>query len=104
MGLRDFFVEHALADGPRYDKLIPKIRFELNEADLCKSWSFFEFIVKSEGEKGQRLLRATCKRARNKSTLINSLREDGASLYEIEGENFYAWIDDRWRAWVTKNP
>ena len=104
MGLRDFFVEHALADGPRYDKLIPKIRFELNEADLCKSWSFFEFIVKSEGEKGQRLLRATCKRAHNKSTLINSLREDGATLYELEGVNFYAWIDDRWRAWATKNP
>jgi len=104
MGLRDFFIEHALADGPRYDKLIPKIRFELNEADLCKSWSFFEFIVKSEGEKGQRLLRATCKRASNKSTLINSLREDGASLYELEGVNFYVWIDDRWRAWATKNP
>ena len=104
MGLRDFFVEHALASGPRYDKLIPKIRFELNEADLCKSWSFFEFIVKSEGEKGQRLLRATCDRARNKSTLVNSLREDGAELYEIEGENFYIWIDDRWRAWATKNP
>lgn len=104
MGLRDFFVEHALADGPRYDKLIPKIRFELNEADLCKSWSFYEFIVKSEGEKGQRFLRATCKRARNKSTFINSLREDGASLYDLKGQNFYVWIDDRWRAWATKNP
>jgi len=104
MGLRDFFVEHALAAGPRYDKLIPKIRFELNEADLCKAWSFYEFIVKSEGEKGQRLLRATCKRASNRSTLVNSLREDGAALYDLKGVNFYVWIDERWRAWATKNP
>ena len=104
MGLRDFFVEHALAEGPRYEKLIPKIRFELNEADLCKGWSFYEFLVKSEGLNGQLLLRATCKQARNKSTFINSLREDGASLYELKGENFYTWIEERWRAWATKNP
>jgi len=103
MGLREFFVEHALAEGPRYDKLIPKIRYELNEADLCKSWSFYEFLVKSEGEKGQRLLRATCNQARNRNTLINSLREDGATLYELVDVDFYKWIEDRWRGWVTKS-
>jgi len=102
MGLRDFFVEHALAEGPRYDKLIPKIRFELNEADLCKGWSFYEFLVKSEGEIGQRFLRATCRQARNRSTFINSLREDGAALYELSGEDFYKWIDARWREWAIK--
>ncbi len=100
MGLRDFFVEHALAEGPRYDKLIPKIRFELNEADLCKGWSFYEFLIKSEGLKGQLLLRATCRQARNKNTFLNSLREDGATLYELKGKDFYKWIEERWRTWV----
>jgi hypothetical protein len=102
MGLRDFFVEHALADGPRYDKLIPKIRFEFNEADLCKAWSFYEFIVKSEGEKGQRLLRANCRQARNKGTMVNNLRDDGAELYELKDEDFYKWIEEKWRAWATR--
>ena len=103
MGLREFFTAHALADGPSYDKLIPKIRYELNDADLCKAWSFYEFLVKSEGEQGQRLLRMNCRRASNKSTLINGLREDGAALYELSGEDFYKWIEARWRAWATKS-
>ncbi|MDE0892881.1 MAG: hypothetical protein OSB14_11915 [Planctomycetota bacterium] len=100
MGLRDFFTEHALSDGPRIDKLISKISFELNDADLCKAWSFYEFLVKSEGIKGQLFLRAACRQAVNRITLINSLREDGATLYDLIEEDFYKWIDERWRTWV----
>ena len=33
--------------------------------------------------------------------MINGLREDGAALYELSGEDFYKWIEARWRAWAT---
>jgi len=58
---RDVYNEVALIHGRPIDQLALKRLFEMDDADLAKSWSFFDFIARKRGAAGQRWLRAAGK-------------------------------------------
>ena len=100
LGLRDAFNAMALAEGPKIDKLSMKTLFELENADLAKSWSFFDYLARKMGKKGQQWLRAGCKASVKEKSMINDWREDSNELYEIEGIDIFKKLDDEWRAFA----
>lgn len=102
-GRRDVYNEVALTKGRPIDQLALKLLFEMDDADLAKSWSFFDYVARKEGKAGQLWLRAAGKFAGGKKTFIQKWREaGGAALGVSPGEAFRA-IEKRWRAYADND-
>ena len=100
MGYRDIMNASARNEGPRVDRLMVKKLFEMENGDISKSWSFFEYVARRGGAKGQRWMRAACKLAGNRATFLEELRKVSEELYEVSGENVYIVLDDLWRGYA----
>lgn len=99
-GFRDWLNEMALERGPRIDRLALKTLFEMEDPDLAKSWSFFDFIAREEGREGQEWLRAHCQATREEA-MINRWRELSEGIWELEpGVDVFRAVDDRWRIYA----
>jgi hypothetical protein len=99
-GRRDLYNAIALELGRPIDQLARKDLFELDDADLAKSWSFFDYIARSEGKPGQLWLRSAGKHSHNAQTFIAAWRKDAATILGVdEGEAFKA-LDARWRSFA----
>jgi hypothetical protein len=97
LGLRDFYNALALDAGPPIDKLAPRELFSFEDADIAKAWSFYDFVVKKEGKKGQFLLRAACETSKDKATFIQKWREKVNQIFAFDQGDVFKAIDDRWR-------
>jgi len=102
-GRRDVYNEVALTKGRPIDQLALKILFEMDDADLAKSWSFFDYVARKEGKAGQLWLRAAGSFAGARKTFIQKWREaGGAALGVSPGEAFRA-IEQRWRSYADND-
>jgi hypothetical protein len=100
LGYRDILTKSALDEGPRIDRVMLKNLVEMENADLAKSWSFFEYVARTGDLAGQRWLRSACEKAHNKASFLNDLRPISEELYGVKGEDVYKVLDDRWRAYA----
>ena len=100
MGYRDILIAAALADGPRIDRVMLKRLFDMENGDLAKSWSFFDYISRETDITGQRWMRAACELASNRGTFIDGLRTTSEELYGVTGEDVFQVLDDRWRKYA----
>ncbi|HTF89767.1 MAG TPA: hypothetical protein VK843_15245 [Planctomycetota bacterium] len=97
LGLRDFYNALALDSGPSIDKLAIRELFSFEDADVAKSWSFYDFVVKKEGKNGQRLLRAACEASADKATLLQKWRDKTNQIYSFDQGDVFKALDTRWR-------
>jgi hypothetical protein len=97
MGLRDYYNAIALDNGPPIDKLATRELYSFEDADVAKAWSFYDFLVKKEGKKGQLFLRAACQFANDKATFIQKWRDKCNIIYDVESGDVFKAIDTRWR-------
>ena len=100
MGMRDFYNSLALELGPPIDKLALKELYTFDEQDVAKSWSFFDFITKKEGKRGQQFLRAACEFSMDKATFLQKWRAKSNTIYEVKDGDVFKAIDERWRAFA----
>jgi hypothetical protein len=96
-GLRDWYNALALESGPTIDRLAMKTVFEMGDADLAKSWSFFDFVARKCGKQGQLFLRAACTCARNPKTFIPDWRKQSQQIFELTGQDVFTALENRWR-------
>ncbi|HVS11414.1 MAG TPA: hypothetical protein VMS76_16200 [Planctomycetota bacterium] len=97
LGLRDFYNSLALDEGRPIDILAIRDLYGMDDADLAKSWSFFDFIAHKEGKAGQLFLRAMCQAAREKASFVKDWRAKAEEIYDVQGEDVFKLIDERWR-------
>jgi len=97
LGLRDYFNALAIEKGPTIDKLALKGLFDMEDADMAKSWSFFDFIAKKCGKQGQLFLRACCNASRTKATFVKDWRAKAEEIFDVKGQDVFAVIDKRWK-------
>jgi hypothetical protein len=97
LGLRDYFNALALEKGLPIDKLAMKKLFEMEDADIAKSWSFFDFIAKKCGKEGQLFLRAGCDASRTPATFIKDWRAKSEEIFDVHGQDVFAVIEKRWK-------
>jgi len=102
-GRRDLYNAIALELGRPIEALARKPLYELDDADLAKSWSFYDYLARAEGKPGQLWLRSAGKHAHDEKNFIANWRSDAAKILGVaEGEAFRA-IDARWRAFAQSS-
>jgi len=100
IGLRSIYNALALSNTDRIDKLGLKHLSEMEDADLAKSWSLFDYVAKDMNKDGQVWLRAGCINATNRRSFIKGWRADSEAIFATEGEDVFKVLDDRWRAYA----
>lgn len=100
--IRSYFNGLALEEGPKLSTLAIKTLFEMEDADLAKAWSLFDYMGRSEGEDGQLVLRAHCHSGTRDEGMINSWREKANAILGVDGEDVFQVIEDRWRAYAER--
>lgn len=99
-GRRDLYNAIALELGKPIEQVARKSLFELDDADLAKSWSFFDYVARAEGKPGQLWLRAAGEHSHDASTFLADWRADAAEILGVDpGEAFRA-VEARWKAFA----
>ena len=111
LGERYAYNQLALDQGQRLDKLASLALYEMNDPDIAKSWSFYDYMVRREGLQGQLVLRKGCELARSgDKAWLNTWREEAAQILGVEPAKVYDELDARWRRFAeneqdtTANP
>jgi hypothetical protein len=99
-GRRDIYNEVALKEGRKIDQIALKTLFELEDADLAKSWSFFDFVARKEAKAGQQWLRAAGRYSSSRSTFIAKWRAAAADILGVSPAEAFRSIEERWRAYA----
>ena len=92
-GMRDMFTALALERGARVDRVAIKTLHEMEDPDFAKAWSFYDFVASTQGEAGQRFLRAHGRTGER----LDAWRKESEELFDLEDGDVFDWIDDRWR-------
>ena len=100
-GRRDTYNEIALQFGRPIDQLALRELFEMDDADLAKSWSFFDYVLRKEGYEGQLWLQAAGKYSKDKKTFIQKWREAAALALGIDQREAFRDVEKRWRAFAS---
>jgi hypothetical protein len=100
-GRRDTYNEIALQFGRPIDQLALRELYEMDDADLAKSWSFFDYVLRKEGFEGQLWLQAAGKYASNKQTFIEKWREAAAQALGVTPREAFRDVEGRWREFAT---
>lgn len=98
---RDLYNEVALKAGRPIDLLARRDLVVMDDADLAKSWSFFDYVARKEGEAGQRWLRAAGRYAWEDSTFLARWRADAAQILGVDPARAFKDIEERWKAFAT---
>lgn len=100
LGLRLVFNDMALVDGAKFDKLTLMTLAEMTNADLAKSWSVFDWVVKELGEEGQRWLRSACIHSKDKRKFLTDWRADSEALFDVTGQDVFKVVEGRWKEYA----
>ena len=100
MGLRAKLNSVALAQGRPVEQLAIKTLFEMDDADVAKSWSFYDYLVRREGEQAQRWLRLAGALSLERSSFIAAWREAATELLGVGPGKSLRVLDERWRDWA----
>jgi len=104
MGERWLYNELALDEGRPIERLLPLPLWEMEDADLAKAWSFYDYLAEEEGLAGQQWLRLACELARSgDAQWINQLREGGAALFGVEPAQAFSRLEDGWRVYAEES-
>ena len=94
---RDLYNEVALKAGRPIDQLARRDLVVMDDADLAKSWSFFDYVARKEGEAGQRWLRSAGRHAWEDSTFLANWRADAAAILGVDPGRAFKDVEDRWK-------
>ena len=73
----------------------------MDDADLAKSWSFFDYVARKRGAAGQRWLRAAGKHSLERGTFIERWRESAATILEVEPAQAFRSLEASWRDYAS---
>jgi hypothetical protein len=98
LGESELFTRIALEHGAPADQLLRKPLHQMEDADLAKSWSFFEWVGRAEGKRGQLWLRALCEVFSQAGPSLVQFREKSEQSFGVQpGEDVFKILDERWR-------
>lgn len=98
---REMYNQVALQNGRPIDQLALRDLVVMDDADLAKAWSFFDYVARKEGEAGQRWLRSAGEHANDRQTFIANWRKDAAAILEVDPGRAFKAIEERWKAFAT---
>jgi hypothetical protein len=99
-GRRDLYNEVALAKGGPIDQIARKNLFQLDDVDLAKSWSFYDYIVRKEGLPGQLWLRAAGKHSHDSAKFLEAWRADAARILGVNPAEAFRALETRWKVYA----
>ncbi len=100
-GQRASFNALALKAALPLHALMPKELYEMQDADLAKSWSFFDYLARKQTDKMVEFLRIACQGARKKGRLLNAVREDAPPLFGLKpGVDVFKYLDEAWKTYA----
>lgn len=102
LGTRDYFNSLALEYGVRIEMLAKKSLFEMDDIDLAKSWSYYDFVARKLGKEGQLWLQAACARGKVPASLVPEWRKDSEGIFEVNGTDVFRYLDGRWEEFATR--
>ncbi len=102
-GRRAAFNELALSKGPPLHRLVSMDLADMEDPDLAKGWSFFDFIARKLGRKGVLWLRAACFEAGKKDGFVERLRGRTKEIFELTEGDALGWLDAQWKAYARKS-
>jgi hypothetical protein len=95
-GTADLYHRLALDKGVTIEQLALKSLAEMEDPDIAKAFSLYAFIAKTQGEAGQRWLRACCSANGVPATFIAQWRKKAEDIYKTTGVDIYKKINDDW--------
>jgi hypothetical protein len=101
-GTADIYHRLALEEGASIDTLALRPLSEFTDPDIAKSYSLYNFVAKTQGEKGQRWLRACCNAAAVPAQLVPQWRKKGEEIYEVKGVDIFRKINEEWIAYASE--
>ena len=92
-------VAHDRGDslGERLDKLVVKRLYNMEDRDLAKAWSLFDYVAKKLGKEGQLWLRAGCVASKNYRGFLEDWRKRTGEIFGFDEQDPFKALDDRWR-------
>jgi hypothetical protein len=96
MGTADTYHRLALAKGPPIDQLALRQLSDFDDPAVAKSFSVFNYVAKTQGEKGQRWLRNCCVAAGARKSFISQWRKYSEELFQVTGVDVFKKINDDW--------
>ncbi len=100
VGRRAVYNELALSQGSQIQQIALKDLVDLNDADLAKGWSFYDYVARKEGKQGQEWLRALGKFATNRNSLVEKWRAAAEEILDIKGRDPIKAVEERWREYA----
>lgn len=100
VGRRAVYNELALSQGSPIQQIALKDLVELNDADLAKGWSFYDYVARKEGKQGQLWLRALGENASNRSKLVEKWRKAASEILGVQGRDPIKLVEERWRVYA----
>ncbi len=101
-GTADIYHRLALEEGPTIDTLAMRKLAEFADPDVAKSYSLFNFVVKTQGERGQRWLRACCNANAVPTQFIPQWRKKSEEIFEVSGLDIFKKVNDEWVAFAKE--
>jgi len=101
-GTADLYHRLALDKGMPIDALALKEIASFEDEDVAKSFSLFCFIAKSQGEKGQRWLRACLSYAATPNTFVQQWRKRSEEIFGVTGKDVFNTINEDWKKYAEQ--
>src|SRR6185295_7102893 len=86
LGETELYTRVALEGGSSSDTLLRKPLSQMGDADLAKAWSFFEYVGKEEGKKGQLWIRGLCDIFSQAGPSLVQFRAKSEELFGTKGD------------------
>ncbi len=102
LGRRSAYDLIAISQAGPIQSIALKRLYDMGDADLAKGWSFYEYVIASEGKAGQQYLRAAAQFSRDPASLVQKWREAAALIYGVDEREALSGVEARWRAYVEE--
>ena len=102
LGQRASFNALALSKGRSLDQLATKKLYEMDDADLAKSWSMMDFVVSKLGEEGLLFLKSACYNSATQSGFLTEWRSEAQEIFALGDRDALGVIEDRWKAYAKQ--
>lgn len=100
VGRRAKLNQVALTKGQPIERLALKTLYQMDDTDVAKAWSFFDYLVREEGKNAQLWLRTAGKLSLERSSMIAAWREAATKLLGVPPGRSLRVLEDRWRDWA----
>jgi hypothetical protein len=96
--------EMALQAGPPMDQLAKKELWAFQNADMAKSWAWYDWMANKCGKPGQLWLRRSSKLANSDSgAFLNELRKLTGEVFGVPpGKDPIAALEEMWTAYLQR--